>query len=286
MTFLVRERRAEQLRAGGLKIQSPHGDATVQPKLITAEELRRSPEAFDVILVSTKAYSLMAAMEDFAPAVGAETWIVPLLNGMRHLDTLDQRFGAERVLGGTVRILADLGPAGEVRQMTKLDELTFGLRGQKQSDGQRDRAEELRGELTVPGFQTILTDDVVGRMWQKWWLLAAMGTVCVLANGSIGQANAVPHGMTFVHAVLEECMAVAAANGHAARPELAVEMRGRFSEAGSTLTSSLFRDMSRGLPVEADQILGDLIGRAKGADVPLMTAAYVRLKVYEALRQA
>lgn len=279
ITFLVRENRAAKLRQHGLQIQSPHGNATVEPALITAAELHATTQAFDVIFISTKAYSLAAAMEDFAPAVGPRTWIVPLLNGMRHLDTLSERFGHERVLGGSVRIIADLGPNGEVQQLTPLGELTFGLRTQRLT---KQRAEALRVQLTVPGFETIFEDDVIGAMWQKWWLLAALGTVCVLANGSIGQANAVPAGQAFVHAVLDECIAVATANGYPARPALLDEMRGRFSEAGSTLTSSLFRDMSRGLPVEADQILGNLIAHANGVAVPLITAAYVRLKVYEA----
>ena len=67
-------------------------------------------------------------MEDFAPAVGSSTAILPLLNGMRHLDALEARFGAEHVLGGTTYLVADLDADGGVHSMTPLHDLSFGER--------------------------------------------------------------------------------------------------------------------------------------------------------------
>src|SRR5262245_44691042 len=99
VTFLVRPARAERLAATGLKITSPAGDVTLRsPPTVLATELRSQ---FDVVILSCKAYDLDSAIESFARAVGPNTAILPLLNGMRHLDTLDARFGAGRVLGGS-----------------------------------------------------------------------------------------------------------------------------------------------------------------------------------------
>jgi len=92
VTFLVRPRRAAQLQERGLQIVSPHGDATVRPKLVTTDDIDAS---YDVVLLAVKAYSLDAAIDDFAAAVGPETTIVPVLNGMRHVDILQERFGKE-----------------------------------------------------------------------------------------------------------------------------------------------------------------------------------------------
>src|SRR5271168_4631906 len=89
VTFLVRPRRAAQLREGGLQIVSPHGDVTLQPKLVTADAIGGH---YDAVLLGVKAYSLDAAIEDFAPAVGPGTMIVPMLNSMRHVDVLEARF--------------------------------------------------------------------------------------------------------------------------------------------------------------------------------------------------
>lgn len=279
VTFLLRERRAKQVREHGLRVQSPRGDATVQPRIVLAEELH-SAGGFDLILVSTKAYALRQAMEDFAPAVGAQTLILPLLNGMAHMDALDNRFSKKRVLGGSVRILADVLPDGTIEQMTRLGEMTSGFRPGTPAE----RANAVREALTVAGFELIASPDVIGAMWQKWWLLAAMGAVCVLADGSLGDARRTPEGAVFNRAVLEECMAVAAANGYPPRAELVAEMRERFDDSASTMTSSMYRDMKRGGEVEAEEIVGDLIRRAKDVSVPLLRAAYVRLKVYEEQR--
>ena len=280
VTFLVRGRRLEQLKKDGLQIVSPLGDATVQPKLITAAEL---PQAglFDLILISTKAYSLDSAIHDFAPAVGPDTIILPLLNGMRHLDVLSDRFGRERVMGGTVRIVADMDEEGRVHMLTELDELTFG-----ELDATRTpRADQLYKELAVFGYQTTLSGNMVAALWQKWWILATMGCVGVVSGGTVADMMATPRGGELARAILAETTSIAAANGYPADDRMLASQTKRMTDPTSTLTSSMFRDYSRGLPVEADHVLGDLLARAKGVLTPLILGAYTRLKVYEAKRE-
>src|ERR1700752_2443595 len=77
VTFLVRPRRAEQIRASGLRFISPHGDATIRPNLITASHVQ---SAYDIVFLSVKSSGLADAIEDFAPAVGPRTVILPVLN--------------------------------------------------------------------------------------------------------------------------------------------------------------------------------------------------------------
>jgi 2-dehydropantoate 2-reductase len=280
VTFLVRGKRLEQLQKDGLQIVSPLGDATLRPKLITAADLPKAGP-FDLVLISTKAYSLDAAIDDFAPAVGPDTIIMPLLNGMRHLDVLSERFGRERLMGGSVRIVADVDEQGRVHMMSNLDELTFG-----ELDGNRTpRAEALYKELAVFGYATTLSDDMVGSLWQKWWILATMGCVGVVSGGTVGDMMATPHGGDLARAILAETTSISAANGYPADDKMLGNQTKRMTDPASTLTSSMFRDYSRGLPVEADHILGDLLARARGVAAPLILGAYTRLKVYEAKRQ-
>src|SRR5438552_8664623 len=99
VTFLVRPSRAKQIGRDGLRIISPHGDAVLTPKLVSAEEI---DTPYDLVLLSVKAYALEAAMNDFAAAVGPETMIFPVLNGMRHVDLLIKQFGKPAVIGGFV----------------------------------------------------------------------------------------------------------------------------------------------------------------------------------------
>lgn len=280
VTFLVRERRAEQIRVHGLEIVAPEGNTKVQPKLITPAQLRGDPQTFDLVMITPKAYQLEGAMEDFAPAVGAETMLLPVLNGMRHLDTLDQRFGAERVLGGTVRIVSDLDAQGRVHKMAAMDDMFFGER----SGERTPRIQAVDEVMQGAGFNAKLQPDIMASMWQKWWMLTSMGGICVLGRGTIGEVVAAPRGVELAGAVVNEAADIAAANGYPPVETMRTEHLKRVTAAGSTLTSSMYRDMIKGSPVEADHIVGDLLGRANGVPAPLLTAAYVQLKVYEAGR--
>lgn len=280
VTFLVRGARLKQLQERGLEIVSPQGNATVQPKLIAADQLTTAGP-FDVVILSTKAYALDTAIEDFAPSVGPHTVVLPVLNGMRHIDVLRARFGRERVMGGSVRIVADMDADGRIHQMTELDEFIFGeLEG-----GVTERAERLRDLFAVPGYTLTLADDMLAALWRKWWILATMGGACVVSGGTVGEMVAVPHGAETARAILREAIGIAEANGYPADPAFAAAQERRMTDPASSLTSSMYRDMLKGAPVEADHILGDLLARAKSVPVPLLTGAYVRLKVYEAQRE-
>ncbi len=281
VTFLVRETRAAQLRERGLEVLSPLGNFTVWPPLITARDLRSSPQTFDLILISTKADQLADAMEDFAPAVGPETVLLPILNGMRQLSILCDRFGGGHVLGGSVRVVADLDDQGRVHQATRLGEMSYGeLSGERTS-----RLSSVDHLLQGAGFDALPQTDIRAALWQKWWILASLNSICILSRGTIGQVAAASRGGEPVHGLIEEATAIARANGFPPDATMLADHTKRMTETRSPLTASMYRDMLKGAPVEADHILGDLLDRAKGLDTPLLTAAYVQLKVYEASRQ-
>src|SRR5260370_12303155 len=102
--LLGRQRRDLVLGAGGRVIKSPNGDVALKnPPVVQADTIK---DKFDVVLLSCKAYDLDDAIKSFAPAVGEGTSIIPLLNGMRHLDVLDRKFGASHVLRGLCTLSA------------------------------------------------------------------------------------------------------------------------------------------------------------------------------------
>src|SRR5580658_1111187 len=165
VTFLVLPKRVEQIQAQGLRILSPtHGDFTARPKTITAAEIV-SP--YDVILLSIKSYDLAAAIDDFAPAVGPQTVIIPVLNGMHHMDVLTQRFGEHAVLGGVCLVATEIDSQGRIIQLADFQSLTHGeLDGKKTS-----RIEAVHQAFSGAGFETAVSADILRDMWQKWvWL--------------------------------------------------------------------------------------------------------------------
>jgi len=280
VTFLVRPRRAAELAEAGLVIKSPNGDVTLKnPPTVQADRLN---EKFDAVLLSCKAFDLDDAIRSFAPAVGAQTAIVPLLNGMRHLDVLDSRFGHAHVLGGLCAIAVTLNEHREVVQLAPMQSLTFGERDGKMSDRVHDIAEMMASGQ----FGSAASEHVVQEMWEKWVFLASLAASTSLMRTSLGNILASPGGRDFVLGVLDECSAIATAEGHAPRAPFLERTRGMLTAEGSQLTASMFRDIKAGAPVEADHVIGDLIARGDTAKVPVpkLRIAFTHLKAYEKQR--
>ncbi|MDO9563952.1 MAG: 2-dehydropantoate 2-reductase [Bradyrhizobium sp.] len=280
VTFLVRPRRAAELAGAGLVIRSPNGDVTLKnPPTVQADRLT---EKFDVVLLSCKAFDLDDAITSFAPAVGPQTSIIPLLNGMLHLDVLDRKFGRERVLGGLCAIAATLNEAREVVQLAPMQSLNFGERDGGLSYRVRAIAEVMaRGKLG-----SVASENIVQEMWEKWVFLASLAASTCLMRTAVGNILAVPGGKDFILGMLDECSAVATAEGHAPSGPFFQRTKGLLTTEGSQMTASMFRDIKAGAAVEADHVIGDLIARGDAAKVPVprLRIAYTHLKAYEKQR--
>ena len=282
VTFLVRQRRAAQLAEAGLVVRSQFGDLDLpSPPTVLAEDIQ-SP--FDLILLSCKAYDLEAAMESLAPACGPDTLILPVLNGMRHMDLLKARFGENRVLGGLCLISVVLDPEGRVLHLNDLHGLTFG----EPDGGLTPRIEAVASALTGAGFDARLSESILQDMWEKWVFLASLAASTSLMRTSVGNILAAPGGRDFLLGILDECSAIAADAGHMPGGPFFQRTRGLLTTEGSPMTASMFRDIKAGLPVEADHVIGDLIVRADAAKIPVpkLRTAYTHLKAYEKQRQA
>ncbi|MCU1404736.1 MAG: panE [Glaciihabitans sp.] len=288
VTFLVRPQRAAQL-AGGLTVQTPTETFTTAIATVTADDLPAMAAAapFDVVVLTVKAYGLEAALADIAPAVGPRTLVLPLLNGMRHLDVLRERFGADRVLGGLCVVVAQLQNDGSVRKMMPQASITFGAPQFAEPTEEFTAAlDRVDVALAGAGFRSTRADNIEAEMWKKWVMLASGGALGCLLGGTVGDIAAVPGGTTTARAIVSEAAAIATAAGYPPPEAHLASTTAMLSEADSSFTTSMYRDFIAGSATEADQILGDLVGRAAqlGVSVPLLAAAYVRLSVAERRR--
>jgi len=278
VTFLVRRARLAQL-AAGLTLVSHGEDSVIPVKAVTADEVAGK---FDVILLAVKSYQLTAAINDCRASVGEETLILPVLNGMRHMDTLRSAFGSSQVLGGAAQLAASLDERGRILDHGRVHDLAYGEWNGEKSD----RVLALHRYLDGAGFDARLSTEIEREMWEKWATLASLGAITCLMDGNIGEVARAPGGIELAQRLFGE---VVAAIGVAWRP-LSGEFKERsmrlFTDTASSMTSSLYRDMKAGHAVEADQIIGDLVARAAahGVTTALLSAALVRLKVYEAKR--
>ena len=279
VTFLLRPGRAQALQATGLIVKSRCGDLSLPaPPFVLAADIASS---YDVVVVGCKAYDLADTMASFAPAVGPGTAILPLLNGMRHLDALADRFGREHVLGGLCLISATLDAAGAVQHLNDLHALVFG-----ELDGTASaRVAAIEHDFATTRFDGRASADILLEMWEKWVFIASAAGITCLMRGTVGDVVA-GGGAGFALALLDECASIAAANGFAPRAPSLERARAALAAAGSPMSASMLKDIERGGPIEADHVLGDLIAHANGepSGVSLLRVAHAHLNAYEARR--
>lgn len=283
VTFLVRPQRAQKLAQAGLVIKSPLGDAQISVHTALQEVVR--PD-YDLVILSCKAYDLDASIASLAGAMGPNTLILPLLNGMAQLARLEQAFGSARVLGGTCYIASTLDADGSIRHLSQFQGITCGPRA-----GNHAHAGALLQELAQAyarvSVQCKVSEGIEQDMWEKFVLLASLAAMTCLMRASVGEILSASDGEALMREALSACTAAASAAGHAPRAESVRQTESMLFARGSTFTASMLRDIEAGGRVEADHIVGDMLrhARAAGADVRVLAAAYCHLQAYEARRQ-
>jgi 2-dehydropantoate 2-reductase len=281
VTFLVRPRRAEQLARTGLAIISPYGDFTVPARIVLAGDIQGP---FDHILVGVKSYSLDQAMDEFAPAVGANTMILPILNGLRHLDWLTAKFGRERVLGGRSNVSAGLDADGRVVQFLPNRDLAFGEIG----GGASERTQALAAVFQHADINGTASEIIMQDMWEKFVQLSTVAGITCLMRASIGTVLAAPGGQEVIFQLFRECCAIATAAGFEPRPAFIDFDTKLFTTVGLPLKASMLRDIERGSTTEGEHILGDMVSRARsfGIATPILDLARTHVAAYEVAASA
>ncbi|MFS8513446.1 MAG: ketopantoate reductase family protein [Planifilum fulgidum] len=279
VTFLVRQRRKEQLREKGLVIHSVHGDFSSPVQAITAGE-KAAP--FDLIILSVKAYHLEEAIRDIRPYVADSTAILPLLNGMSHLDRLESAFGRGKILGGLCQIETTLNDRGEVEQYSSFHNIVFG-----ELDGSiSDRVKRIEKLFSGARMTAQASREIRVEMWHKYVFIAAFSGMTSMMRSSIGPIMEAPWGRETYRRLAEEIAAVARFHEPSLTPEIGEKAFAIAAALEAPMKSSMLRDVERGGPTETDHLHGWLIQTApEDLDLPLLKAVYASIKAYEAGRE-
>lgn len=282
VTFLVRPRRASALAQSGLQVRSALGDVSIAtPQLVASAEL--TPD-YGLIVLSCKAYDLEAAADDIANAVKPGTIILPLLNGLRHIEVLSQRFPGAVVLGGQCVISTTLDDAGTIVHLNAVHSVTYGAR----DAADQTAADQTDGVLQGAGFDVTRSPAIMQAMWNKWIVLASMAGATSTMRAPVGVINRAPGGQQFILDLIDEVASLATSAGYVPSSEYLAEVRTFLTDAQTGQTSSMYRDIQGGARIEADHIIGDLLVRARGSGVscPALQTVYAHLKAYELQRIA
>jgi 2-dehydropantoate 2-reductase len=272
VTFIARGAHLEALRRqGGVRLRAVHGDV-FGPGAAT-ERPSRGPA--DLVLFTVKSYDTADAAEAIAPAVGEQTTILSLQNGVDNEEILARIFGADRILGGLVYILSVIEAPGVVTQTGGPRMVTFG----EWNGGVSERVTRLEGLFKEAGWLATISVDIAREKWVKFAFICALGGMTALTHLPIGEIRACAPTWAMFRQIVEEVVAVARARGVTLGPEvvdghLALAMR--LEPDG---TSSLHYDLTHGKRLEIEALHGTVVryGREAGVPTPACAAVYAAL---------
>jgi 2-dehydropantoate 2-reductase len=273
ITFLLRDKRHQLIQSQGLTVETPKGNFTVHPKSLMSNQLE---PMYDLIILAPKAFDLDDSLKSLEKA-STQGVLLPFLNGLSHMDSLDQRFGKARVMGGVAHIAAMITDTGAVKQLTDLNMLTIGSRVPEHEA----LAKEFFALCRQADFNSVYSENIDQVLWDKWVFLATLAGMTTLCRGSVGDIVATPYGQELTLAMYGECCSIAKASGHAigdGPKEKAIEM---LTKIGSPFTASMLRDLISGQKTEHDHILGQMIskGEQSGLGCQLLKMAYTQIAV-------
>lgn len=278
VSLLVRSPRHEQLQRDGLKIESVLGEFAGPVASVTEDQLTAD---HDLIVLTCKGYDLDSAISAVKPGLSPDGVVLPILNGLGHIDILNDAFGADRILGGTIRISVTRLADGTIKHMNDWHWLRYG----EQGGGTSDRVAAIEAAFAgAPGLSVKASDDILQEMWEKFVHLSSAAGMTCLMRAPIGHIVASDEGAALAQRFLEASANVAEHNGHRPSDEFMSEFREMFADENSLYGTSMLRDIEAGNRTEGEQVLGLLLAKARaaGIDEPLFEAAYAHLRAYEA----
>lgn len=228
----------------------------------------------DVLFVATKATGLASALErvDRAPGV-----VVPLLNGIEHLDVLRARFGAERVAAAVIRIESDRPSTGVIAQTSPGVRVDMASARPELGAALQGAAALLRGA----GLEARIGDSEAQVMWSKLARLCALALTTSASDRPIGYVRSDPRWRSALEGAVNETVAVANADGAGLQAsDTLAELDGAHAELGS----SMQRDIAAGRATELDAIAGAVVraGQRHGLRCPTVQWLAERVAVREA----
>ncbi len=279
VTFLLRGERLISIRKYGLRVNSELGNVNLTPKVISSENLRSD---YDLLVLACKAYALRNATNDIEPAIGTATRVLPILNGVSHLNYLDDLFGRERVMGGFMHLAVELNKQGQINHLNQFHRFSFGIRHHEQKESGRSLETIVRKSQLEYKYSTHIQHD----MWEKFIFLTALAGATCLFRGNVGDILKSDSGREFILGIFQECVTIATASGHAPAEKTIADYVELLTDENSTYSASMLRDIEARLPTEAEAILGDMLKRGIEQHLPttLLGYAYAHLRVYEQQR--
>ena len=270
VTFIARGPHLDALQGSGLVIKSIEGDAALTGVRATNDPASIGP--VDVVVVAVKTWQLEGAVEAMGPLIGAETAILPLLNGVEAFDQIAAAHGPGRVLKGLTTIISFLSAPGEITHVGAKPTIAFG----EANNAGSVRADRLADVLAGAGIVVERPPDMDVALWTKLLFVVSFGGVGTVTRAPIGVIRTVPETRRMLETAMREIEAVARGHG-VDLPADIVETALQFIDGlPAEGTTSLQRDIAEGRRSELDAWSGAVVrlGEEAGIDTPVHRFVY------------
>ena len=274
VTFIARGRHLASITESGLRVDSIGGDFVVENAKAT--DSPQSIGEVDVVIVATKAWQLPEAIDQMKPLVGERTMVLPLLNGIEHIDLLLDAFG-EHVLGGWCRISSFVAEPGHITHVAiDTPHIAFGELNMEKSE----RVNELFDIFSsFDGISVDVADDVQAAMWGKFIFICATSGVGAVTRQPVGIYRAIPESRIMLDATISETAEVGRAKGVAIPNDIMDNVMKRIDALPEGMVASMQKDIMEGRPSELDAQTGAVVrmGRSLGVATPTHEFIYASL---------
>ena len=255
------ERTVAVIRERGLTLVDGGQTTVAHPEATT-----RLERPVGLLAVAVKAYDLGAALDRVEPEALRGAVVLPLLNGLEHVDALRARFeGSSYRLSQAPPVVA----AGSIGSLSAhAPEPGFVVQGTPSPgrvtaasrDLDRERLAAALAPLRVPGIEVVQLDDEREVLWEKATRLAVLAAATVASGRPVGALRDDPAWRERLRVSLDEAVSTAAADGVSLAAD---EQWGMIEAMPPELTTSAARDAAAGRPTELDAIVGSVVRSAR-----------------------
>ena len=279
--FVARGRHLRAMQEHGLKVRSVLGD--IELKQVRASDDPTVFTAPDYVLFTVKSYDCEHAAGLVRPALLSDTGVVPLLNGIEHIDVLRRMLGPRRVLGGVAQISALIEAPGEVRHFDRMQTLRVG----EMDNSPSRRVQMLRKVCTEAGIDCPAPGDIGCELWQKVAMICTLAGANCLTRLPLGPCRAHPETRAMMVRLTAETVAVAQALGVSIPDDQEARTLELLDRLPASMKASPLVALERSERLEISALSGAIerMGRRVGVDTPTHRTVYAALAPHEHGRQ-
>lgn len=273
VTFIARGAHLQAIQQKGLLVKSIHGDFTVSPANATDDPAQAGP--VDLILFCVKTYNTEEAAQSMLPAVGPQTAVMSLQNGIDAAERLGNIVGLEHMIGGVTWLSAAVEAPGIIRQISQFRRIVFG----ELDGGRSERIQSIDKVLKSIGITVEMSDVIQKVLWTKLVFITAVSSIGALTRLPMGDYRTVPETRDLLTRIMQEVESLGRAQGVALDADVVQKWVEFVDNAAPPIKPSMQLDVESGRRTELESMIGIVgrKGRQLGVPTPVTDFVYASL---------